>query len=136
MRGLRTIALGIALAGSGRFVSSSFAQAHDVDYCVTKLSTFVGEIDDLLARRPSNLLDVLAVLYGYFPAGAQGCTAEAALQPLSKSAYFKGTERQGGRRSFSFSNETMLRRGAAIQLSVSDAGNWDSPFAIWSPPFP
>ena len=70
MRGLRTIALGIALAGSGRFVPSSFAQAHDVDYCVTKLSTFVGEIDDLLARRPSDLLNVLAVLYGYFPAGA------------------------------------------------------------------
>jgi hypothetical protein len=136
MRGLRTIALGIALAGSGGFVPSSFAQAHDVDYCVTKLSTFVGEIDDLLARRPSNLLDVLAVLHRYFPAGVQGCTAAVALQPISKSSYFKGTQNQGGRTSFSFSNETMFRRGAAIQVSVSDAGNWNPPFAIWSPPFP
>ena len=136
MRGLRTIALGIALAGSGGFFPSSFAQAHDVDYCETKLSTFVGEIDDLLARRPSDLLNVLAVLYGYFPAGVRGCTADVALQPISKSSYFKGTERRGRITAFSFSNETMFRRGAAIQLSVSDAGSWNPPFAIWSPPFP
>jgi hypothetical protein len=136
MRGLPTIALGIALTGSGSFAPSLFAQTRDAGDCPTKLATFVREIDDLLAHKPSNLNDVFAVLNRYFPGGVQGCTAEVALQPMSKSSYFKGTERHGRITLFSLSNATTFNRGAAIQVSVTDAGDWNSPFAIWWPPYP
>lgn len=132
---LPMIALGVALAGSGSFASSLFAQTRDAGDCTTKLATFVGEIDDVLARKPRDLNDVFAVLHRYFPVRVQGCTAEVALQAISKSSYFKGTERHGRITLFSLSNATTLSRGASIQVSVTDAADWDSPFAIWWPPY-
>jgi hypothetical protein len=136
MRGVAITKLGIALVASGSFALSSFAQPRDADACTTKLSAFVREIDDLLARKPSDLNDVLAVLNRYFPARVQGCTAEVALQPITKSSYFKGTETRGRITSFSLSDATTFRRGAAILVSVNDSGDWNSPFAIWWPPYP
>jgi hypothetical protein len=136
MRVLTVIALGIALASSGSFAPLLLAQTGNADDCPTKLATFVREIDDLLARKPSNLDDVFVVLNRYFPARVHGCTAEVALRPISKSSYFKGTEKHGRITSFSISNATTFSRGAAIQVSVTDAGDWNSPFAIWWPPFP
>ena len=136
MRGLPMIALGLTLAGSGSFAPSLFAQARSADDCTAELATFVREIDDLLPRNPSNLNDVFAVLNRYFPRRVQGCTAEMALQPISKSSYFKGTSRNGRNTVFFLSNATTFSRGAALQVSVSDAGVWNSPFAIWWPPYP
>jgi hypothetical protein len=132
------VALGIVvLAGSGSLTPSSlFAQTPDTDDCTVKLSTFVGEIDDLLARRPSNLNDVLAVLNRYFPASVQGCVPTVAFQTIRKSSYFKGMETHGRVTLFSLSNAKTFNRGAAIQVSVTDSGHWDPPFAIWSPPYP
>jgi hypothetical protein len=136
MRGLPMIALGIALAGSGSFAPSAFAQTRDADDCTTTFATFVREIDDLLARKPNDLNDVFAVLNRYFPVRVRGCTAEVALQPISKSSYFKGAERRGRITSFALSNATTFSRGAAIQVSVTDPGDWNGPFAIWWPPYP
>jgi hypothetical protein len=135
MRGLPMIALGIALAGSGNFAPSLFAQTRNADDCTTTLAAFVREVDDLLARKPGNLNDVFAVLNRYFPVRVRGCTAEVALQPISKSFYFRGAETRGRITSFSLSSDaTTFRHGVAILVSVSDSGDWNSPFAIWEPP--
>jgi hypothetical protein len=81
------------------------------------------------------LNDVFAVLNRYFPVRVRGCTAEVALQPISKSSYFKGAETRGRITSFSLSSDaTTFRHGVAILVSVSDSGDWNSPFAIWEPP--
>jgi hypothetical protein len=137
MRAFSMVALGIVvLAGRGSLTPSLFAQTRDTDDCTVKLSTFVGEIDDLLARRPSNLNDVLAVLNRYFPASVQGCAPAVAFQAIRKSSYFKGMETSGRVTLFSLSNAETFNRGAAIQISVTDSGHWDPPFAIWSPPYP
>src|SRR5258708_36792888 len=114
MRGLPMIALGIALTSSGSFAPLLFAQTREADDCTTRFAAFVGEIDDQLARKPRNLNDVFAVLYRYFPVHVQGCTAEVALQAISKSSNFKGSERYGRITSFSLYNATIFTRGAAI----------------------
>ncbi len=67
MRGLPMVTLGLTLAASGSFAPPLFAQTRTADDCTTKLATFVREIDDLLARNPSDLNDVFAVLYRYLP---------------------------------------------------------------------
>jgi len=136
MRGLPMIALGLTLAGSGSFAPSLLAQPRSADDCTAKLATFVRDIDDLLARNPSNLNDVFAVMNRYFPSRVQGCTAEMALPLISKSSYFKGTSRNGPNTVLSLSNTTTFSRGAAVQVSVTDTGDWSSPFAIWWPPYP
>jgi hypothetical protein len=136
MRALSTVTLGIVvLAASGSLTPALFAQTEDTGDCTAKLSTFVREIDDLLARRPGNLNDVLAILNRYFPENVQGCGPAVAFQTISKSSYFKGMERHGSITLFSLSNAKISNRGAAIQVSVTDAGHWNPPFAIWSPPY-
>jgi hypothetical protein len=136
MRGIPQIVLGIALASMASFTPSLRAQTRDANDCRTQLATFVREIDNLLARKPNNLNDVFAVLNRYFPVRVRGCTAEVALGSLSRSSNFKGAETRGRITSFSLSDTATFRRGVAILVSVNGSGDWNSPFAIWSPPYP
>jgi hypothetical protein len=134
MRGIPEIVLGFALAGTGSFAPSLFAQTRDANDCRTQLATFVREIDDLLAHKPYGYNNVLAVLNRYFPVRVRGCTAEVALPSISKSSNFKNAETRGRITSFSLSDATTSRRGIAILVSVDDSGSWNAPFAIWEPP--
>jgi hypothetical protein len=133
---LWTIVLAGALIGSGNFAPSLFAQNGDINSCATKLATFVKELDSLLARNPSNLNVIYALLFDHFP--VRGCTADVASQAIKTSVYFKGEGRGSGGHStqFSLSNSTTFSRGAAILLVFQDTGDWERPFAIWNPPYP
>jgi hypothetical protein len=83
MRGLPMIAVGLTLAGSGSFAPSLFLKPQR-RRLHNEAGDVVREIDDLLARNPSNLNDVFAVLNRYFPSRVQGCTAEMALHNSAK----------------------------------------------------
>ena len=136
MRTLWTIALAGALIGSGNFAPSLLAQDGDVNNCAPKLATFVKELGSLLARNPSDLDVIYALLLDHIP--VRGCTANVASEAISASVYFKGEGRGSGDHStqFSLSNSTTFSRGAAILLVLQDTGEWERPFAIWNPPYP
>jgi len=128
-----TIALALlfAVGGSDRQPLAQDGNARD---CAARLTTFVGELDDLLRQRQRDLTTVTGFLHRHIP--VRDCTIDAASDVMKTSAYFKGEERVSRTIQFSFSNSTPWSRGAAILLVLHDAGDWEAPFAIWSPPYP
>jgi hypothetical protein len=110
------------------------AQDSSAQECTARLTTFVGELDDLLRQRPHDLTVVTGFLHHHFP--VRNCTVDVASNVMKASAYFKGEERVKRSIQFSFSNSTASSRGATILLVLHDTGDWDPPFAIWYPPYP
>lgn len=103
--------------------------------CATKLEGFVADIDDVLARNPRSILDVYAVLNRHFP--LHGCTVDVVSGIMKKSKYFRSVGMSGPKTHvFSLSSETTFSRGIAVSFGLTNTGDSQFPFAMWSPPFP
>ena len=135
MRKIWILALAAAaLVDAGGPTSSLFAQDGRSDVCAAKLATFVRDLDDLLSQHPRDLTVILALVQRHIP--IKGCTSDAASRVMKTSIYFKGEERVSHGTQFSIYNGTTFSRGASILLVLDDNGDWNSPFAIWYPPYP
>jgi hypothetical protein len=99
--------------------------------CATKVTQFVADIDDVLARHPGDILDVYAVLARHFP--LHGCDAGVVSRIIKTSKYFRSVGQNGYTHVFVF----VLNSGAhGVNVSFGLTGTGDSeyPSAMWSQP--
>jgi hypothetical protein len=131
--GYDNVAVGKALI-SHLSVGSRVASEPERD-CATGLAQFVADVDELLAKKPHDILDVYAVLNRHFP--LHGCAPDEASRILKKSKYFRGESGNGPHmRVFSISSATGSSRGVAVTFGISDTGDSHLPSAMWWPPYP
>jgi hypothetical protein len=125
----------VAKALEARLIVGSRDDAEPELDCATKLERFVVDIDDLLAKNPSNILDVFAVLNRHFP--VRGCKADVASGIMKKSRYFRSVGMNGPKMHvFSLSSATAFSRGVSVIFGLTDTGDSSLPYAGWWPPFP
>jgi hypothetical protein len=141
MRALRLITLATIVVGNTSAVAAQndiiaiaqFERAPELD-CATKLKGLINDIDELLAKNPSDLTDVYAVFHRHFP--IKGCSVDEVILIVKTSKYFRNVSMNGPKRhAFLLNSETASSRGVALSFGLTDAGELDLPFAIWSPPF-
>jgi hypothetical protein len=102
--------------------------------CATTLEAFVKNIDDVLATKPRNILDVHTVLNRYFP--LRGCKIDVAFGILKKSKYFRSVGMNGPKTHvFVLNSETAFSPGVVVSFGLTDTGDSHLPSATWSPPF-
>ena len=129
MRVLRICVLGAAI-GSCLAVSASAAPQAD---CATSLKAFVAEMDTVLAKNPSDILDVYAVIDRHLP--VRGCTPDEASRIVRTSAYFQGDAMNRAKiRVFSLGTATESPTDVSVQFGMTDAGDSNLPYAMWWPP--
>jgi hypothetical protein len=100
----------------------------------TKLKQFVADIDDVLASRPHDILEVFDVLDRHFP--LHGCTIDVVSNIIKTSKYFRSASQNGPKmHAFVLNSDAPHIRGVEVSFALTDTGDSELPGAGWSPPF-
>jgi hypothetical protein len=106
--------------------------------CATKLTQFVTDIDDVLARHPGDILDVYAALDRHFP--LHGCSVDIVSRIIKTSKYFRSMGQNSGTHVFVFvlnsdAPDVNGFHGVKVSFGLTPTGDSEYPYAGWSPPF-
>jgi hypothetical protein len=114
-------------------VDNDYEHEPELD-CATKLKQFVADIDDVLASRPHDILEVFDVLDPHFP--LHGCTIDVVSNIIKTSKYFRSASQNGPKMHvFVLNNDAPHIRGVEVSFALTDTGDSVLPGAGWLPPF-
>jgi len=100
--------------------------------CATKLKQFVADIDDVLAGRPHNILQVFDALDRHFP--LHGCSVDVVSSIMKTSKYFQSISQNGPKMHvFVLNSDAPHIEGVEVSFALTDTGDSELPGAGWSP---
>jgi hypothetical protein len=120
--------IAVAKAVEARLIVGVPAERRQEPDCVATLEGFVKDIDNVLSKKPRNILDVMDVLDRHFP--LRRCTTEQVSLVLRQSKYFRSVSMNGPKMSV----YSIASREVVVSFGLTDTGESELPYAGWASP--